>query len=182
MVVWSAQFRLFWMLRLLRLDDTIGAEDSMPRSIRTRRPSDRKPMAADSDSVIPKSTGERSARTSNRDRKITLRDADGREIELPPEIVKLVTDALAKVAAGKKVTASVESNELTTQQAADLLGVSRPFVVKLLDDRKIPFRWVGTHRRVLRVDVMRYRDSMDAHRRSALDELTRQAQQLGMGY
>lgn len=118
----------------------------------------------------------------DQDLRVQITATDGPAVELPAAAVDLLVDMLTQMADGNAVTLVPTRTELSTQQAADLLGVSRPFLVKILDERKIPYRRVGRHRRILLTDLMRYRESMDAQRHEILDELTAQAQELGMGY
>ena len=107
---------------------------------------------------------------------------DGADVELPAAAVHLLAHLLTQMAEGNAITLMTTHAELTTQQAADLLGVSRPFLVKILDERKMPYRKVGTHRRVLFSDLMRFKEAMDAQRNEILHELTKQAQEIEMGY
>ena len=82
----------------------------------------------------------------------------------------------------KALQARGEKVELTTQQAADLLNVSRPYVVKLLDERRIPSRTVGKYRRVRFDDLMAFKRKDDDARAKVLDQLSAEAQELGLGY
>lgn len=103
-------------------------------------------------------------------------------IELPTSALHLLIEMLSQMAQGNAVTLIPIHAELTTQEAADLLNVSRPYLVKLLESGKIPFRKVGRHRRVRFEDLMSYKEQVDRQRMSALDELASQAQELNLGY
>ncbi len=102
---------------------------------------------------------------------------DGEAVRLAPAIADLVIDLLGCVASGQTVTLIPAGAMLTTQQAADILSVSRPHLSKLLKTGKIPFVSVGAHRRVMHADLMAYIDRRDAERRTALDRLARLGQE-----
>lgn len=103
-------------------------------------------------------------------------------VTLPTSALKLLDEILHQIGNGNAVSIIPIYAELTTQQAADLLNVSRPYLVQLLEQGKIPFRKVNTHRRVMYQDLIEYKNKIDADRIKALAELTSQAQELGMGY
>ena len=103
-------------------------------------------------------------------------------LKLPAGAVALLMDILEAMAAGRGVTLVPENAELTTVQAADVLNVSRPFLIKLLEDNVLPHRKVGKHRRVRVEDVMGYKAKIDRDREAVLDQLTKNAQEQGMGY
>lgn len=103
-------------------------------------------------------------------------------IELPAGAVALLMEILHAMAEGRGITVLPDDAELTTAQAATLLNVSRPFLVKLIDEKKLPCRRVGKHRRVRIEDVMAYKAAIDRDRENILDELTAEAQQQDMGY
>jgi excisionase family DNA binding protein len=122
------------------------------------------------------------------DELLTAAPADGPgglialQLQLPTFAAKLLLDALTALAEGHAVTVVPVPAELTTQQAADLLNVSRPYLIKLLDDRQLPYRRVGNRRKVLLEDVLSYKRRDDMHRQSVLDELAREAQDIGLSY
>lgn len=111
---------------------------------------------------------------------LSVRVGSGDVVNLPPALARVVATALAEVADGRAVEVRTVAEELTTQEAADLLGVSRPFVVKLVDGGGLPARLVGTHRRLRRDDVLAYREQMRTTATEALQALTDQAQELGL--
>jgi len=115
--------------------------------------------------------------------KLRVTDADQAAfIDLPASAVELLMDILETMAAGRGVTIIPENAELTTVQAAEVLNVSRPFLIKLLDNEKIPYRKVGKHRRIRMEDVMTYRAAIDREREAVLDRLSAEAQEQDMGY
>jgi excisionase family DNA binding protein len=99
---------------------------------------------------------------------------------VPREAAVLLAQVLGYLASGEGVTIMPESAELTTQQAAEFLNVSRPYLIKLLETGKIPFRLVGTHRRVKFRDLREYKNRDDLERRRAADDLTGLSQELGL--
>ncbi|WP_043637461.1 helix-turn-helix domain-containing protein [Nonomuraea candida] len=99
---------------------------------------------------------------------------------LPREAVSLLAFILAQAAEGRGVTVIPSDAELTTQQAADMLNVSRPYVIKLLETGEIPFRLIGKHRRITFEDLQEYKRRDDAKRRAAADELAALGQELGI--
>lgn len=103
-------------------------------------------------------------------------------IELPTFALRLLGEILSELALGNTVKVVPIHAELTTQEGADMLNVSRPHLVKLLDEGVLPHTKTGRHRRIKFNDLMAYKEQRDQASYAAMDELTAQAQELGMGY
>lgn len=105
---------------------------------------------------------------------------DGAAIELPEGIHDLLASIVEHLKAGDGVTVIPMHAELTTVEAAELLNVSRPFLVKQIDSGALACHMVGTHRRLRLADVLAYRDRMDARGAEALEAMTAEAEDLGL--
>lgn len=110
-----------------------------------------------------------------------LRVVDGDQtIEVPVAALRMLVDILANMAAGNAMSLVPIHAELTTQQAADFLNVSRPYLVGLLERGELPHHKVGTHRRVYFRDLLAYRETRLKKSKEALGELARLSQELGL--
>jgi len=104
----------------------------------------------------------------------------GEEIELPEPVFHLLRQLVHDLAQGNSVAIVPVHKEMTTQEAADILNVSRQYLVELLEAGAIPFTLVGTHRRIRFGDLMDYKQRRDANRREGLSRLTKKSQKLGL--
>jgi excisionase family DNA binding protein len=188
-------FRLFRLLLLLRLPATMfslgprpapEAKDRAMTSLLTRTPHTFTPSEADSRAA--RDSSRRLAPYLAQKRRVRVQVVSERgkvedePLTLPAPALELLLAVLTEMADGNAVTLIPINAELTTQRAADLLNVSRPFVVELLEKGEIPHRKVGTHRRILFHDLMEYKQRSDARRKKALDDLVAEAQREDMGY
>lgn len=151
--------------------------NNMAKAIETALPSE-----ADS-ALAEQSSRTLSAYISTHNAAIVIKGGKKQEqVEIPAQAFRLLVDILTQMAEGNAVTLVPIHHELSTQEGADLLNVSRPYFVSLLEEGKIPHRKVGTKRRVLAKDVLAYKMREDEARLKALEELAAEAQKLGMGY
>jgi excisionase family DNA binding protein len=104
---------------------------------------------------------------------------DGEQVSLPEEVYRVLADVVETMRQGKAITLVPHTQRLTTQEAADILGVSRPTLVKLLEEGKIPYEQPGRHRRILFTDLLAYQEQQHAGRRAVLDRMTEDASDAG---
>lgn len=107
---------------------------------------------------------------------------DGSHTEIPESAFRALQAVVRGMAAGKTITVIPSNRQLTTQQAAEMLNVSRPHVIKLLDQGEIPYSKTGTHRRIEVADVLAYRQARAGRRREQLREITRMSAESPGGY
>ena len=110
---------------------------------------------------------------------VKLVSAKGRRAALPGAIVGLLDEILKNMQAGKAVSIVPEHQQLTSQRAANLLGVSRPFMVRLLEEGHLPFHMVGSHRRVYLKDLLAYQKRRDEERHGAINRMARMELEAG---
>jgi len=109
-----------------------------------------------------------------------LADSDGNKLELPPTVFHALVVIASELAAGHSVSILHYDHELTTQQAADILQVSRPFLIRLLEQGHIPYHMVGSHRRVRLGHLLDYKKRRDNRRHELLQEVRRVSEALGL--
>ena len=132
-----------------------------------------------------KETSRRLSKYHDVDRvQMSIEDSNGNKesIVLPGIAMQLLLNILADISRGNPVSVIPHKTELTTQQAANMLNVSRPYLVKLLENGDIHHHKVGTHRRVYVKDVIEYKARIDSDRSNTLDKLAELSQEIGMEY
>lgn len=149
-------------------------------------------MSADTDTsgtlLVPDETDSELATTASRElaraskASLNVRMEDGTDLPLPKAVTPLLIKILTEMAQGNAVTLIPLHAELTTQEAANLLNISRPFLNKLLEQGALPFHKVGTHRRIRFADLDDFRSQREAARNKSLEALAKLAQNESMGY
>lgn len=137
------------------------------------------------ESALAEASGKVLAHLINKKQRPKFEIIEGRksqQVEVPVTALKLFVDILEEMADGNSVSLVTVQQELTTQEAADILNVSRPFFVQLVEEGKIPFRKVGSKRRVFAKDVLAFKKKSEKERLKVLERLSAQAQKLNMGY
>ena len=105
---------------------------------------------------------------------------DGTVLDVPAPVAEALAELLEAAADGQPALVIRSPDDLSTEQASAVLGVSRPTVVRLVETGKLPARMVGTHRRLTLGDILAYRESSSRRRAGALNDMTREAEELGL--
>jgi excisionase family DNA binding protein len=106
--------------------------------------------------------------------------ADGERVRLPDAVYRLLKEIVRNMQLGRAIALVPENQQLTTQKAANLLGVSRPYLIKLLDAGELPYHKAGSHRRIYLKDLRDYQRRRDVERKAALDQIAKEAFELGL--
>lgn len=117
---------------------------------------------------------------ARRRRQARLLGPNGEVVPLPDSVFKVLQQVVRMMSQGSAISLVRVDHELTTQEAANLLNISRPSLIKLLDDGKLPYHRTGTHRRIKYGDLMAYRDQRAAETRQALRELVELSEEAGL--
>jgi excisionase family DNA binding protein len=135
------------------------------------------------DIALAKESSRALAKYADQDRvtlKITGEDGQSEDIILPGHIMAMLLKISTEMSQGKAISLIPINAELTTQEAANMMNVSRPHLVKLLEQEALPFHKVGTHRRIYLKDLLTYMEDNDKARRQSLDDLAALSQELGL--
>ncbi len=179
----SARSHFIGMFRLLRLEtwcdmSRVPLEEGTYMNMQLEERDDL--AFAEKDSELAASASRALARAKDSLVKVTL--DDGTELALPKAVRELLVRILTEVSHGNMVNLVPVHAELSTQEAANLLNVSRPHLIKLLERGDIPHHKAGSHRRVKFTDLREYQEKFEAQREAAMAELAKQAQELRLGY
>ena len=179
--------RLFHLLRLIRLsyileERTIykkGLGATMSYAMKVNEPV----VPTEAEVMMAGEASRKLAALNIRDEvHVVFDDNKSMGMVLPASIVRMFQHILTETAQGNAVNVAPINAEMTTQEAADFLNVSRPFVVKQMEAGILPYHKVGTHRRIHFRDLLAYKKEIDRRRDKNLSELTAEAQRLGIGY
>jgi excisionase family DNA binding protein len=112
--------------------------------------------------------------------RLKLGGAEGQEITLSDSILRLVYEAMVSAASGKRLRLVEEDEEVSPEKASEFLQVSRPYLVRLLDNGEIPFHYVGTHRRITMSDLIEYKCQRKVKSKEALRRMTELSEEMGL--
>src|SRR6266581_616313 len=160
----------------------LGSDERQPEVIEMSQTILDPSLPSEAEAILAKETGRGLAARMREDEPLRLRILDDASPEgtfnLPASALRLLVRILEEMARGNAVTLIPVHAELTTQEAADMLNISRPSLIQLLDEGKIDYRKVGTHRRVRFEALMKFKRQADADRKAALAELAAYDQEL----